>query len=107
MLANFVAKLTQPLEMLKVDKGKCEVWELKVDGSSNPRGVGIGILLKSSHGEIFEQSLKLDFKASNNEAEYEALINGLKMSLELRISRIKVLTDSQLVAQQLNEGYKA
>ena len=44
---------------------------------------------------------------SNNEAEYEALINGLKMSLAIKISRIKVLIDSQLIAQQLNGGYEA
>ena len=42
----------------------------------------------------------------NNEAKYEALINGLKMSLAIRISRIRVLIDSQLVAQQLNRGYE-
>ena len=92
-LANFVVELTEPLEMLKVDKAKCEVWELRVNGSSNQRGVGFGIVLKLPHGEIFEQSLKLGFKVSNNEVEYEAPINDLKMSLAIGIFEIKVLTD--------------
>ena len=105
-LANFVAELTQPLAMFKVDKAKYEVWELRVDGSSNQKGARVGIVLKSPHGEIFEQSWKLNFKVSNNEVEYEALINGLKMSLAFRIFEIKVLIDSKLVAQQLNRGYE-
>ena len=88
--------------MPKVEKGSCKVLELRVLGSFNQRGGGVGIVLKSPHGEIFEQSLKLGFKASNNEVEYDALINGLKMSLTIGISGIKVMIDPNLVAQQLN-----
>ena len=77
-----------------VNKEKYEVWEMMVDGLSNQRGAGVRIVLKSPHNEIFEQYLKLGFKASNNEAEYEALINGLEMSLAIRILGIRVLTDS-------------
>ena len=49
---------------------------------------------KSPHEEIFEQSLKLGFKESNNEVEYEALINCLKMSLAIKILRTRILIDS-------------
>ena len=52
-----------------------------------------------SNGEVFEQSLKLGFKVLTNVAEYKALINRLKMSMAIGISRIKVLIDSQLVTQ--------
>ena len=83
-----------PLETLKVDNEKCEVWELMVDGSSNQIRAGVGIVLKSPQREIFKQSLKLGFKATNNEVEFEALINGLKMSLAIEILGIKVLTNS-------------
>ena len=76
-----------------MNREKCEVWEPMLDGSSNHRGTGFGMVLKSS-------------KASNNEAKYEALINSWKMSLAIGISGIKVLTDSKLVAQQLNGGYE-
>ena len=42
-----------------VNKEKCEVWEMIMDGSSNQRGTIVGIMLKSPHGEVFKQSLKL------------------------------------------------
>ena len=62
--------------------------------------------MKSLVGEVFEQSMKLGFEASNNEAEYEVLINGLKMANIIRISSVKILTDLYLVMQQLNGGYE-
>ena len=66
MLANFVAELAQPLRALTVNKEKSEIWEMMVDGSSNQRGAGVGIILKSPHGEVLEQSLKLGFRTLNN-----------------------------------------
>ena len=107
MLADFIAKVTQPLRTPMMNKEKCGVQEMMVDGSSNQRGARVGIVRKSLHGKYFEQSLKLGFKASNNEADYEALINGLKMSLAIKILGIRVLTDSQLVVQELSGGYGA
>ncbi|XP_077228335.1 uncharacterized protein LOC143861280 [Tasmannia lanceolata] len=49
-----------------------------------------------------QYALRLDFKASNNEAEYEALIAGIALAIELRVSRIRVHNDSQLVVSQVN-----
>ena len=77
-----------------VNKEKSKVWELMIDGFSNQKGLEVGIMLKSPNGEVFKQSLKLGFKSSNNKAEYEALINWLKLFLAIGISGIKVLTDS-------------
>ncbi|XP_077242698.1 uncharacterized protein LOC143883236 [Tasmannia lanceolata] len=51
---------------------------------------------------IAEYALRLDFKASNNEAEYEALIAGIALTTKLRVNRIRVHSDSQLVASQVN-----
>ncbi len=48
-----------------------------VDGSSNIKGSGVGIYLRSPDGKLIEQSFRLRFKASNNEAKYEALIARL------------------------------
>ncbi|KAI8018763.1 hypothetical protein LOK49_LG04G01039, partial [Camellia lanceoleosa] len=56
-------------------------FQLFVDGSSNRQGAGAGVVLISPDGEILEQSIRLGFKASNNEAEYEALIAGLKLAV--------------------------
>nr|KYP43928.1 Retrovirus-related Pol polyprotein from transposon 17.6 [Cajanus cajan] len=49
-------------------------WTLHVDGSSNCRGSGAGVILEGPKGIVLEQSLRFQFKASNNQAEYEALL---------------------------------
>ena len=50
-----------------------------IDRASNARGAGIGIVLVSLEGVRVEHSLRLSFRALNNEAEYEALIEGLEL----------------------------
>ncbi|XP_064941125.1 uncharacterized protein LOC135594645 [Musa acuminata AAA Group] len=84
-----------------------EAWTLHVDGSANSRGAGAGLVLLAPDGCSFERSLRFGFKATNNEAEYEALLAGLRLALEMQVAAIHVLTDSQLVAEQLSGGYEA
>ena len=55
-----------------------EMWKLFVDGASNHHGAGLGIVLISPDGLTIEHSITLGFSASNNEAEYEALLAELK-----------------------------
>ena len=57
-------------------------------------GAGVGFSLESLEGEIHEHSIKLNLHASNNEAEYEALISGIGLAKELGIQRLKVMCDS-------------
>ena len=57
---------------------------------------------KEHHVQL-EYALRFKFKASNNEVEYEALIIGLKLAKEVRVKRLKVFSDSQLVVNQTNE----
>ncbi len=52
-------------------------WKIYVDGASNAKGVGIGVVIITPDGLVMEQSIRLDFKASNNEAEYEAVLTRL------------------------------
>ena len=80
---------------------------MNVDGSSNFRGSGPGLVLTSSSGDKIEQSIRCGFRATNNEAEYEALIACLSLAREMRIQRIKILSDSQLVVNQINGNYQA
>ncbi|XP_048611618.1 uncharacterized protein Mb2253c-like [Brassica napus] len=80
---------------------------LHVYGSSSKQGSGIGIRLTSPTGEVLEQSFRLEFYASNNEAEYEALIAGLRLAHGLKIRNIHAYCDSQLVANQYSGEYKA
>lgn len=72
-------------------------WVLHVDGSSIASGSGASILLTSPTGDTLEYVFKFDFPASNNEAEYEALIAGVKMAPEVGARRLEIFSDSQLV----------
>nr|XP_025682159.1 uncharacterized protein LOC112783427 [Arachis hypogaea] len=100
-LADFVAELTS-----SEPDDKEQTWTLFVDGASNPQGAGAGILLESSEGIVVEHSLKFSFKASNNQAEYEALIAGLRLAKDLHVKFLKIHCDSLLVVQQVNNGFQ-
>ncbi|XP_071932964.1 uncharacterized protein [Coffea arabica] len=67
-----------------------EPWVLFVDGASNKEGSGAGLLLTSPTGEELTYGLKFDFAASNNEAEYETLLTGLRIVHQMSITAIKV-----------------
>ena len=82
-------------------------WILSVDGSSNAKGSGAGIIIESSTGIIVEQCLKFEFKASNNQAEYEALIAGLKLAIDVSVKNLTVQSESQLLVSQVNGDYQA
>ncbi|RVW46034.1 hypothetical protein CK203_068689 [Vitis vinifera] len=58
-----------------------EWWTLRVDGASRSSGSGVGLVLQSPTGEHLEQAIRLGFSASNNEAEYEAILSGLDLAL--------------------------
>jgi len=57
-------------------------WTMHVDGSSNPQGAGAGIVLEGPGDILIEQSLRFNFKTSNNQAEYEAIIADLNLARE-------------------------
>ncbi len=82
-------------------------WTLHVDGSSNSGGSGAGLILTSPEGVVAEQALRLEFPASNNMAEYEALVAGLKLAKELGVEDLKAFSDSQLVVNQIVGDFEA
>jgi len=67
----------------------------------------VGIKLESPTSEILEQSFRLLFTASNNEAEYEALIAGLRLAQGVGADEVVAYCDSQLVVNQFNGDYEA
>lgn len=70
-------------------------WILYVNGSSNEKGCGAGILLQQSlKGTRFEYAVRFNFRTSNNEAEYEALLAGLRMAQIIGAAHLLVLSDS-------------
>jgi ribonuclease HI len=75
------------------------------DGSLKLQGAGAGILFIAPGGEQLKYALQLLFLASNNTAEYEALIHGLNIAMSLGIKRLMVYGDSLVVISQINKEW--
>ncbi|KAL0416105.1 UNVERIFIED_CONTAM: Pro-Pol polyprotein [Sesamum latifolium] len=76
-------------------------------GSSTTQGSGAGIVVTSPQGEDLEFAIKFAFKASNNEAEYEALVIGMRMAHEAGARHLLAYSDSQLIVKQVEDTYEA
>nr|XP_027075634.1 uncharacterized protein LOC113699462 [Coffea arabica]XP_027078730.1 uncharacterized protein LOC113702002 [Coffea arabica] len=81
-------------------------WTLFVDGASSKEECGVGLLLTSPTGEELAYALRFDFKASNNESEYETLIAGMVMAQKLGAESIRIYSDSQLIVNQVLGNYE-
>ena len=104
VMADFVVESPQqPARGGELDKA--EWWTLQVDGASRSSGSGVGLLLQSSTSEQLEQAIRLGFPASNNEAEYEALLSELDLVLTLFVFKLRIYSDSQLVVRHIQEEY--
>ena len=82
------------------------LWHLDFDGSLNKTGAGAGVWItnmETSHSE--GHAFRLNFKCTNNMAEYEALILGLQIIRNLGGKRIIIMGDSDLVIKQINDEY--
>ena len=78
-----------------------------VDGASSAMGASVGIVIITPEGIRLEHSFRFGFKASNNEAEYEALIARLKTALDFGARDVKVYSDSRLVVNQVQGRFEA
>ncbi|XP_004295240.1 PREDICTED: uncharacterized protein LOC101311949 [Fragaria vesca subsp. vesca] len=81
-------------------------WTLYFDGSRTDTAAGAGIAIANPAGDRFSYSFQLDFKCTNNQAEYEALIIGLEILLDLGVREVQIFGDSLLVVNQLVEKFK-
>ena len=82
-------------------------WKIFVDGASSALGAEAGIVVITPEGIKLEHSFRLGFKASNNEIEYEALLVGLRVVLDLGAKEVEVYSDSRLVVNQVQGSFKA
>jgi ribonuclease HI len=98
-LADFVAEWTDT--QLPPPQIQAESWTLYFDGSVMKTGAGAGLLFVSPLGEHMQYAVRLHFPASNNMAEYEALLCGVKIAIEIGIKCLDVRGDSQLVIDQV------
>nr|GEY93972.1 reverse transcriptase domain-containing protein [Tanacetum cinerariifolium] len=84
-----------------------EPWTFFTDGSSCVDGSGARLILTNPEGVEFTYALRFQFATSNNEAEYEALVAGLRIATQMGVKNIQVNVDSKLVANQVLETYVA
>ncbi|KAL0334070.1 UNVERIFIED_CONTAM: hypothetical protein Sangu_1563200 [Sesamum angustifolium] len=90
-LADFVLEITgTPME----DASKVEKWLLHVDGPSTTQGSSAGIVITSPYGEDLEFAIKFGFKTSNNEAECEVLVIGMRMAHDVGARHLVAYSDS-------------
>ena len=84
-----------------------EGWKFYIDGASNSRGSGLGIVLSAPQGQMMELAIRLGFPASNNVVEYEVLLHGLRSAITLQADPLHIYCDSQLVINQISGEYVA
>src|SRR3954462_14501496 len=77
------------------------------DGSKMMTGLGVGIILTSPKGDKLSYVLQIHFAASNNVAEYEALVHDIKLAKEIGIRNIECFGESDLVVQQCTGNWDA
>ena len=72
-------------------------WKIYVDGAVNQKGSGVGLVLISLERLVVEKSLRLGFSATNNEAKYEALLEGMSMVQRMGGKSATMFSNSRLV----------
>ena len=120
VLADLVAEFTKPEIEELLSNGNMDeklvgtvsqyglpTWEVYVDGVSNQKGSGVGLVLMSPEKVVIEKFLRLDFLATNNEAEYETLLKGMTMVQRMGGKSIKLFSDSRLVVSQVKGEFEA
>ncbi|GKD71820.1 reverse transcriptase domain-containing protein [Tanacetum coccineum] len=105
-LIMYLAILEESISaVLMVERGKRQ--KLFTDGASSSDGSGAGLILVSPEGKEYTYDLMFEFKTTNNEAEYDALLVGLRIAKEMKVQELTIFVDSQLVANQVKGLFEA
>ncbi|KAJ0909268.1 putative nucleotidyltransferase, Ribonuclease H [Helianthus annuus] len=117
ILADFLAEVPEDeerellrWEALEEEEKRREdaaVWKLFTDGASSEEGNGAGITLISPERVELTYAIRLDFENTNNTAEYEALLAGMRLAQKMKAKHVEASTDSQLVVKQYQGEYEA
>nr|GEX67687.1 reverse transcriptase domain-containing protein [Tanacetum cinerariifolium] len=105
--ATYQRLMDKAFEAVPAVETQEEPLTLFTDGSSCVDGSGAGLILTSLKGVEFTYALRFQFTASNNEAEYEALVAGLRIAARMGVKNVQVSIDSKLVANQVLGTYVA
>ena len=102
-MADFIAEFTTP----KDANSQEDLWTINTDRSSTQKRGGAGIVITSPEKDVLKYGVQLKFPITNNEAEYEALLTGLRIARALRAEKIMLKSDSQLVIGQVRGDFEA
>jgi hypothetical protein len=80
----------------EIDNFRSQIWTIYFDGSKSQEGSGAGCILIDPKGKRHFLSCRLDFECTNNTVKYEALVQGLKKSIDLNVKELKVLETRRL-----------
>ena len=112
VLVGFIAECTIPEDdtiSKEVDSPRLlldpSAWKLFTDGAKNDRWSGAGVVLETPEQRPIYYALRLEFRATNNDPEYEALIAGLKLAKELKITKLDIFCDTKIVVNQVIEKF--
>ena len=94
-LADFIAEFTPSHNESEVVEDK--KWIIHVDGSSTQHARGIWVVLQSPEGDKLTYKVRLQYQATNNEVEYEALLKSLELAKSIEAESVLIPGDSQLV----------
>jgi ribonuclease HI len=101
ILSNSIVPLEDKVKDNELDK----VWYMHFDGVFSRLGKGVGIVLQAPNGKVSKFAYRLEFDATNNVAEYEALLLGLEICKDRGIKCLNIKGDSDLVIQQLKNKF--
>jgi ribonuclease HI len=104
VLADFVAEFTSITEE-RPPKGS--LWIIYVDGSATKKNGRVGIVINTPSSEKLCNSLRLEFRVTNNKAEYKAVIAGLRIAQEMGAEYVELRSDSQVIIGHIQGEFEA
>ncbi|RDX93642.1 Protein NYNRIN, partial [Mucuna pruriens] len=101
-LADFIIEMAVSGLVIEESGG----WLLSVNEASNQSRSGARVILEGPNWVLIEQSLHFEFKATNNQAEYETLLAGMRLAKELEAKTLTTKSDSKCITSQVNREYQ-
>jgi hypothetical protein len=107
-IGSYVMMDSEQLDIPKPKEEKCfeGLWRMSFDGVCCSSGSGVGIIFKILKGVIHPHVIRLEFPCTNNEVEYEALIQGMTLALQMKIEHLIIISNFELVINHIMKKYK-
>ena len=102
-LTDFITEFTTPEDANNQE----DLWTINTNGLSTQKGGRTGIVITSPDKDVLKYGAQLKFLITNNEAEYEALLIGLRISRALRVEKIVLKSNSSLIIGQVRGDFEA